>query len=79
MAKKISDITTIAGGLAILYATSFLVYLQYFRIQALQPESAVLLILFGLLFISAIAVVLYKIYFLSRMWIRLLNGCRLIL
>jgi len=60
MLKKLSDIKIIGIGLAILYATSFLVYLQYFRIQSMQYHAAILLVLFGLLFISSIAVILYR-------------------
>jgi len=58
--KKVSDIKTIGAGLAMLYGTSFLIYLQYFRVKTMQYQSGILLILFGSLFIAAIAVTLYR-------------------
>ncbi|HLF19074.1 MAG TPA: response regulator [Candidatus Omnitrophota bacterium] len=60
MLKKLSDIKVIGVGLALLYGISFLIYLQYFRIKSMQQHSAILLCLFGLLFIASIAVVLYR-------------------
>jgi len=60
MFKKLSDIKTIAVGLAILYGISFLIYLQYLRAPIMQHDSIVLLIIFGLLFVSSIAVVQLK-------------------
>jgi len=57
MSRKPTNIEVIGAGLATLYAVSFLVYLQYFRIKDMQPQSGVLLFLFGFLFISAIAVI----------------------
>src|SRR5262245_21613175 len=58
--KKVSNIKTIGAGLAVLYGTSFLIYLQYFRVKSMQYESSILLVLFGGLFIASIAVTLYR-------------------
>jgi len=60
MIRKLSDVRTIAGFLAALYAISFLVYLQHFQTPGREQDSVILLVLFGLLFISAVAVVQLK-------------------
>jgi len=60
MFKKLSEIKVIGIGLILLYTTSFFVYLQYFRIQSMQYHSGILLIIFGLLIISATAVFCYR-------------------
>jgi len=60
MLNKDSDIKTIGTGLACLYGTSFLVYLQYFRISEMKYQSGILLVLFGLMFVASLAVTFYR-------------------
>jgi len=57
MTKRLSNIKAIGIGLTVLYAVSFSVYMYYYQIQSLKEQSVILLVLFGLLFFSSIAVI----------------------
>jgi len=54
MQRKIADLKIIASGLAVLYATSILIYLQAYRIAQFQTHASVLIGLFAALLISAL-------------------------
>jgi len=72
MFKKFSDVRTIAASLAVLYFVSFLAYLPFFNALMLGHESIILLLLFGLLLISAIAALQLKEW--GRVSLITLNG-----
>ena len=60
MLKKVYDLKIIGTGLAVLYATSLLVFLRFVGILELPLRTYIYIGIFGILFIGSIAVVSLK-------------------
>src|SRR3989338_10671949 len=60
MLKKIYDLKIIGTGLAVLYATSLLVFLRFSGIEDLPLRTYIYIGIFGVMFIGAVAVVSLK-------------------
>ena len=60
MEKKVYNVEIIGLGLALLYATSCLLFLQYLNIPGFERYTVVYGVLFGLLFIGSLAVIALK-------------------
>ena len=60
MLKKVYDLKIIGTGLAVLYATSFLVFMRFFGISDLSIRTYVYIGIFAILFIGSVAVVSLK-------------------
>lgn len=60
MQKKMYNVEIVGFGLALLYATSCLVFLRYLNIPEFKLQTAVYTFLFGALFIGSIAVMTLK-------------------
>jgi CheY-like chemotaxis protein len=58
--KKVYSVEIIGVGLALLYVTSCLVFLQYFKIPGFEQYSGLYIALFGLLAVGSMAVVRHK-------------------
>ena len=60
MEKKVYSVEIIGLGLALLYATSCLIFLQYLKIPGFEQYTILYGILFGTLFVGSIAVIALK-------------------
>ena len=60
MEKKVYNVEIIGFGLALLYATSCLMFLQYLNIPGFEQYTAVYGALFGALFVGSLAVIALK-------------------
>ena len=60
MLKKIYDLKIIGTGLAVLYATSLLVFLRFAGIEDLPLRTYIYIGIFGVMFIGAIAIISLK-------------------
>lgn len=72
MLKKVYDVKVIGTGLAILYATSLFIFLRFAGAAALPLRTYFYIILFAILFISAVAVISLQEW--GRKLIVALNG-----
>lgn len=66
MKNKVSELTIISYGLILLYATTFVIYLQYLDIPDFRPHAFVLLLLNIFLLVGAVGVNQYKDW--GRKW-----------
>jgi len=76
MQKKIYNVEIIGCGLALLYATSCLMFVQYLNIPEFKLQTAVYVALFGLLLVGSIAVMTLKEW--GRKLLILLNAAMLL-
>ena len=60
MEKKVYNVEIIGFGLALLYATSCLIFLQYLNIPGFERYTVIYGILFGALFVGSLAVIALK-------------------
>lgn len=60
MLKKVFDLKVIGSGLAVMYAISLLIFLQFVQVPEMQSRTLFYLFLFVLLFIGSLAVVALK-------------------
>lgn len=72
MLKKVFDLKVIGSGLAVLYAVSLLIFLQFAQVPQMQSRTFFYLFLFVLLFAASLAVVALKEW--GRQMMVVVNG-----